>query len=143
MTEFTPGASFLGGLTIGLAAGLLLLLNGKIAGISGIIGGLFGKFFGEDKLWRYLFLLGLIIGGFICINLIPQQTAKDIHFDTAWVIAAGLFVGVGTSLGSGCTSGHGICGLARFSKRSIVATLTFMGSGFLTTYILKILGVSI
>jgi hypothetical protein len=124
VTEFTPFSALIGGVILGVSALLLVLFNGKIAGISGIVSkGL--RQFNSDGLWRWMFILGIIIGpiisGFWHYTL-PSQ------IDISWplIIAGGLFVGIGSKLGSGCTSGHGICGIGRFSTRSIVATSVFM-----------------
>lgn len=126
--------ALVGGAFIGLASAFLLLSNGKIAGISGIVGGLFFTKKG-DASWRLMFLIGLIVGG-IAINLVlPQNTIATSTPSFARAALAGLIVGIGTSIGSGCTSGHGVCGVSRFSKRSIVATLTFMATGFLTMWL--------
>ena len=125
MANFTPVSAAIGGALIGLAAALLMLLTGRIAGISGILGGCLG-FAGNDKGWRLAFIAGLIVapltGGLLGFPL-PFPEMPD-----SWtvIVAAGLLVGFGTRLGSGCTSGHGICGVARLSPRSIAATGTFM-----------------
>lgn len=128
-----------GGLLIGAASALLLLFNGRVAGISGILGGLvFDRAAGEMR-WRWLFLMGLLLGPVVAGLL---ALAQPITLSAGWpgTILAGLLVGFGTRLGGGCTSGHGVCGLARFSKRSFVATATFMGFGFLTVFLLRIWG---
>lgn len=128
-----------GGLLIGAASALLLLFNGRVAGISGIVGGLvFDRPAGEMR-WRWLFLMGLMLGPVIAGLLALTQ---PITLTTGWAgtLIAGLLVGFGTRLGGGCTSGHGVCGLARFSKRSFAATATFMGFGFLTVFLLRIWG---
>ena len=126
--------ALLGGGLIGLASSFLLLANGKIAGISGIIGGFLGGKKG-DSLWRLMFLLGLIVGGFIISLVFRENTIVAAAPSYTRAILAGLIVGIGTALGSGCTSGHGVCGISRFSKRSIVATVTFMITGFLTLWL--------
>ncbi|QED29839.1 YeeE/YedE family protein [Microvenator marinus] len=120
----------LGGGIIGLASALLLAFNGRIAGISGITGGLISPTRGEVS-WRLMFLIGLLGGGFLMALLMPEAFTASPR-STFWVVAAGLLVGFGTRLGSGCTSGHGVCGLSRFSPRSLVATLTFIGAGMVT-----------
>ena len=136
MENFTPLSALLGGALIGLSITLLLLFNGRIAGISGIMNGLFQSPKSE-AIWRLTFLIGLVIGTLIFQSfssepLLPVQTSP------LWLIAIGGFlVGIGTRLGSGCTSGHGICGIASLSKRSIFATLTFMSSGMITVYFIK------
>lgn len=136
MENFTPFASLAGGIFIGLSAVVLMLLNGRIAGISGITAGLL-SFSGPiaDRGWRLAFVAGLIIAPLVLALLRGQ------HADIAFVaplpamIFAGLLVGFGTVLGNGCTSGHGICGIARLSIRSIVATGVFMAAGFATTFL--------
>jgi uncharacterized protein len=117
-----------GGGLIGLSASMMLLLNGRIAGISGIVGGAL-KLPAGDLDWRLLFVLGLLTGGAVLFALDPGFFTIGIDRSVGAVIAAGLLVGVGVRLGNGCTSGHGVCGLSRFSPRSLVATLTFMGTG--------------
>ena len=127
MESFTPIASLLGGLLIGFASALLLVGNGRIAGISGITGGVL-RFQRGDTLWRALFVAGLILGGFIAATLYPDTVAFDVPRSYAAVIVAGLLVGIGTQMGSGCTSGHGVCGLSRLSRRSAVAVFAFMAT---------------
>lgn len=121
-------AASLGGALIGLSASAMLLLNGRIAGISGIVGTAL-KIPRGDMLWRMVFVGGLIAGGVVLFLVNPATF--EVAIDRSWVAiaAAGLLVGVGVRLGSGCTSGHGVCGLSRFSPRSLVATLTFMAAG--------------
>jgi uncharacterized membrane protein YedE/YeeE len=114
----------------------LLLCDGKIAGISGIAGGLVSPTTG-DILWRAFFLLGLVTGGLLFMVVAPQVFTIGITRSTGALVLAGLFVGFGTRLGNGCTSGHGVCGISRFSARSIVATLTFMITGSVTVYIIN------
>jgi len=133
--HFTPFASLIGGALIGLAAVILLLWNGRIAGISGIIGGLL-RFDQGDTGWRLLFLAGLLLAPWIYTRFAPPPELQ-IDSANAVLIIAGLLVGFGTRLGSGCTSGHGVCGLSRFSLRSLVATLGFMAVGFLTVYVVR------
>ncbi len=126
----------IGGLLIGLSAVLLLAFNGRIAGISGILGGLVLDDKADDRAWRWLFLLGFFAGAVLVALLpIPAPAASTLH----WLVlaGAGLLVGFGTRISNGCTSGHGICGLARLSKRSFAATLTFIGFGFLTVFIIR------
>ncbi len=134
-THFTPGAALMGGLLIGLAAALLLLGNGRIAGISGIVGGLLRPAPGEIG-WRVAFVLGLMLAPLV-FSLMAPLPAAQIDADTFTLIAAGLLVGVGTRYGAGCTSGHGVCGLSRGSLRSLVATATFMLAGFATVYVFR------
>ena len=126
-----------GGAMIGLAASALLLFNGRIAGISGILGGLVLDRRPGDRWWRALFLLGIVVGALL-LSLIGAATVSG-SSPYGWfgMLSGGLLVGFGTRLGSGCTSGHGVCGLARLSKRSLTATLTFMFFGFLTVFILR------
>jgi len=133
--NFTLIASLLGGLLIGIAAALLILFNGKIAGISGIIGGLISAN-REDRFWRIAFLVGLIIAPSVWQMFYPLPTIQ-ISSNTPLVIIAGLLVGIGTRIGSGCTSGHGVCGISRFSTRSIIATLMFMAVGFITVFLVR------
>ncbi len=137
IVNFTPIPSLLGGMLIGLSATLLLLLNGRIAGISGICKSVLQKQSASDFSWRFLFIIGMIIGGSIYAythNL--NLTANSMNVDLTKLIIAAVLVGVGTSFGNGCTSGHGICGLSRRSKRSLIATLVFMLFGMLTVLII-------
>ena len=135
MHNFTPLSALIGGLLIGSAAALMLLLKGRIAGISGIVGGLLQPSQGDTS-WRGLFILGMMAAPLVLLaaGRLPQMTT--VASDRTLVLA-GLLVGFGTRLGSGCTSGHGVCGLARRSKRSLVATLVFMASGALTVWIVR------
>ena len=134
-TDFTPWSALGGGLLIGLAVALFVLFNGRIAGISGIVGGLLRPARGERG-WRIAFLLGLVAAPF-AYTLAAPLPAMRIDAGTGTLIAAGLLVGVGTRYGAGCTSGHGVCGLARGSARSLAATLAFMGAGFATVFIVR------
>jgi uncharacterized protein len=136
--NFTPWSALLGGALIGLGAALLLLLNGRIAGISGIAGGVIYPQKGDFG-WRVLFVVGLILGGCLYQWLGVGNGVDHIKavVNTPQLILAGLLVGIGTTVGTGCTSGHGICGLARGSMRSLVATLSFMLSGIMTVYIVR------
>lgn len=134
MTEFTPIESLTGGLLIGVAAALLLLVNGRVAGISGIAGGVLGAV-RRDRLWRALFLLGLPLGAAL-VSMGFEGTGVP-RAPTPLLVAGGLLVGYGTQLGSGCTSGHGVCGMARGSKRSIVATAIFMVTAALTVFVVR------
>jgi uncharacterized protein len=135
MSHFTPISSLLGGLLIGLAAAVLWLANGRIAGISGIVGALPSARSG-DVAWRVAFLGGLIVSPLLWAALAgPPVVSLEASLPT--VIAGGLLVGFGTRLGGGCTSGHGVCGLARFSRRSIVATFVFMVAGFATVFVAR------
>ena len=134
-TDFTPWTALGGGLLIGLAAAMFVLFNGRIAGISGILGGLLRPAPGELG-WRIAFLLGLVAAP-IVYTLAAPLPAMRIDAGTGTLIAAGLLVGIGTRYGAGCTSGHGVCGLARGSARSLAATLAFMGAGFATVFIVR------
>ena len=133
--HFTPWASLAGGVLIGLAAALFILFNGRIAGISGILGGLL-EWPRGDIAWRIAFLLGLI-GAPLVYSLAAPLPAVEVDAGTATLVVAGLLVGIGTRYGAGCTSGHGVCGLSRRSPRSLVATLAFMAAGFLTVFIVR------
>lgn len=116
-----------GGALIGLSASLLLVLNGRITGISGVLHALLSPLRGVELAWRLLFVLGLVLGGLVAMGLVP--TAQGASPGLATALVAGALVGVGTRLGNGCTSGHGVCGLSRLSARSLVATLTFITTG--------------
>jgi uncharacterized membrane protein YedE/YeeE len=131
--NFTAFGALVGGLLIGLSAALLLFFNGRIAGISGIVGGLLARPRSGDYAWRIAFVAGLIAAP-VLYQRIAQLPESRIDADWGTLILAGLLVGFGTRLGSGCTSGHGVCGLSRLSPRSLVATLTFMAAGFLTVF---------
>lgn len=135
MTTFEPVSATLGGLLIGLAAGLLLLANGRIAGIAGILGGCFRGGRGELA-WRSAFLLGLPLGAGL-MGLARGTFPFEITSSPALLVAGGLLVGFGTQLGKGCTSGHGVCGLSRGSRRSLGATLTFMAVGAATVFVVR------
>lgn len=131
LENFTPFASLAGGALIGVASGLLWLGAGRIAGISGIFGGMLSG--GKELPWRSAFVIAMVISGLLVSLLMPEWfTPAPGSRGPLVVAAAGLLVGFGTRLGSGCTSGHGICGLSRFSARSTVAVVTFMAAGFLT-----------
>ncbi len=134
-TNFTPSASLAGGALIGLAAALFLLFNGRIAGISGILGGLL-QWPKGDIAWRLAFLLGLIAAP-LAYGLFAPLPVATVNAGTATLVAAGLLVGIGTRYGSGCTSGHGVCGLSRRSPRSLMATVAFMAAGFVTVFIVR------
>lgn len=133
--SFTPWTALAGGALIGLAGALLLVMNGRIAGISGILGGVF-RCQGSDCAWRAAFVAGLVLAPFVW-GWFGSLPAFQLDSGSGLLIAAGLLVGFGTRLGSGCTSGHGVCGLARLSPRSLVATLTFMAAGFATVYLMR------
>ena len=130
---FTPWASLAGGALIGLAAAMFLLVNGRIAGISGILGGLLVPSKG-DIAWRVAFLAGMLIAptAWLLVSALPEAR---IDASYPMLVVAGLLVGIGTRYGSGCTSGHGVCGLSRLSLRSLAATLSFMTAGFITVYV--------
>lgn len=132
---FTPVAALAGGLLIGLAAAAFILLNGRIAGISGILGGLIKPHRG-DIVWRLAFIIGLIAAPLI-YALFWRLPEIQIEANPLTLIAAGLIVGFGTRMGSGCTSGHGVCGIARLSLRSIIATVIFMAAGFITVFLVR------
>ena len=133
--NFTPWASLAGGALIGLAAALLLLCNGRIAGVSGIVGGLIKPRL-HDASWRIAFVGGLMVAPLIW-QLFSQLPTIQIDADYGMLIIAGLLVGIGTRYGAGCTSGHGVCGISRLSPRAIVATLSFMAAGFATVYVVR------
>jgi uncharacterized membrane protein YedE/YeeE len=130
---FSPWSSFAGGVLIGLAAAMFVLLNGRIAGISGILGGLLRPVRGDID-WRVAFVLGLV-GAPLVYLLFASTPTLQIDASFGALVSAGLLVGVGTRYGGGCTSGHGVCGLSRLSPRSMVATAAFMGAGFVTVYV--------
>jgi uncharacterized membrane protein YedE/YeeE len=134
--NFTPGSALVGGAVIGLSAVLLMALLGRIAGISGIVGGLIRPAAGEAG-WRAAFLIGLVAGPVLWGAVGGRVPPVEITAELPVLIAGGLLVGAGTALGSGCTSGHGVCGLARLSPRSLVATLTFMAVGIATVFVTR------
>lgn len=133
--HFTPGWAFAGGLMLGIATAAFILINGRILGISGIVGGLLRPKAG-DVGWRLAFVLGMLSAPALYHVVVGPLTMR---IDASWsmVVLAGVLVGLGTRYGAGCTSGHGVCGLGRLSPRSLVATLTFMGTGFLTVFVLR------
>ena len=133
--HFTPWTSLAGGILIGAAAAMFLLLNGRIAGISGILGGLLRPRAGDTG-WRVAFVLGLVAAPLVYQLVVPLPSVQ-IDAGTTLLVVAGLLVGVGTRYGSGCTSGHGVCGLSRLSPRSMVATAAFMSAGFVTVLIVR------
>jgi len=133
--HFTPWTALAGGMLIGLAASLFILLGGRIAGISGILGGLLRPARG-DVAWRLLFLAGIVLVPFGW-SLAAALPAASIDADGATLLVAGLLVGIGTRYGAGCTSGHGVCGVARLSPRSLAATATFVAAGFVTVWLLR------
>ncbi|BCM24380.1 YeeE/YedE family protein [Methyloradius palustris] len=131
--HFTPLASLAGGALIGLAAAILVLFNGKIAGVSGILGGLIAK---QQAAWRWVFIIGLVISPFI-YGLVQPLPSTENQTSLLVLLIAGVLVGIGTTASSGCTSGHGVCGLSRGSLRSLVATLSFMFAGFVAVFIVR------
>ncbi|HEV8109168.1 MAG TPA: YeeE/YedE family protein [Burkholderiales bacterium] len=133
--HFTPWTSLGGGILIGIAAAMLVLLNGRVAGISGILGGLLAPRRGTTA-WRVAFLAGLFAAPLVML-LFGEPAARRIDADFAVLTAAGLAVGIGTSYGSGCTSGHGVCGISRLSPRSLAATAAFMLAGMVTVYVAR------
>ena len=134
MGDFTPVSGLIGGLLIGLAVALMLLLNGRIAGVSGIVGGLVNPKAGDTG-WRAAFVLGLPLGALAYILVAGGPTPVDVLASPPAILIGGLLVGFGTRMGSGCTSGHGLCGLARFSRRSMVATAVFFGVAMVTVFL--------
>ncbi|MCT6719489.1 YeeE/YedE family protein [Acidovorax sp. K2F] len=134
-THFTPWAALAGGVLLGLASAFFVLLNGRVLGISGIVGGLLRPRAG-DIAWRLAFVLGMLVAPSL-YWLVVGPTQPRIDASWGMVVIAGLLVGVGTRYGSGCTSGHGVCGLSRMSPRSLVATLAFMGAGFVTVFLIR------
>jgi uncharacterized membrane protein YedE/YeeE len=136
MQDFTPLGAAIGGALIGLSAALLLALNGRIAGVSGIVGALLPPQRG-DVLWRVLFVLGLVLGAWLFVAAGGSVRGYRVEAPPLLVAVAGVLVGFGTRLGSGCTSGHGICGIARLSPRSLVAVAVFMLSAMLTVFLVR------
>lgn len=132
---FTPWSALIGGVFIGIAAAMFVLLNGRIAGISGVLGGLLRPVRG-DVAWRAAFVAGLVAAPLV-YALFATLPAARIEADAGALVLAGLLVGIGTRYGSGCTSGHGVCGLSRLSPRSLVATGAFMAAGFVTVYVIR------
>jgi uncharacterized membrane protein YedE/YeeE len=132
---FTPVTAIAGGLMIGLAAVVLVLFNGRILGVSGIVGGLFGVRSGDGG-WRIAFLAGVLT---VPVVLLLTGNLPQIQIDAGWgtIVLAGLLVGMGTRYGAGCTSGHGVCGLSRLSWRSVVATVLFVGAGMATVFVVR------
>jgi uncharacterized protein len=136
-THFTPWTALAGGILLGIASAAFILVNGRVLGISGILGGLLLPK-RSDASWRVFFLLGLVLAPATLALLAPGLvSAPRIEAGTVAIVAAGLLVGLGTRYGSGCTSGHGVCGLSRLSPRSLVATLAFMASGFAMVYVIR------
>ena len=136
-TAFTPVASLAGGVLIGVASTLLMLFVGRVMGATGILAGLFQPSSGEDFAWRATLLAGMVTGPAIVWLISGEMPAIQLPISTAALVIGGLIVGVGVTFGSGCTSGHGVCGMARLSPRSIVATLTFMAFTFATVFVVR------
>lgn len=132
---FTPWTALTGGILIGLSAALLVLLNGRIAGVSGVLGGLLTPAQG-DKAWRAAFLIGIVLAP-LAYPMIASLPPVQIDAGYGTLVVSGLLVGMGTRYGGGCTSGHGVCGLSRLSPRSLLATLAFMGAGFVTVFVVR------
>lgn len=128
--------SLLGGAMIGAAATLLLLFNGRLAGVAGIAAGMFSRDRNES-LWRVAFIGGLVLGGLVMVRVVPTAFGAPVLRGAPLAIAAGLLVGVGTRMANGCTSGHGVCGIARLSPRSLIATATFMGVAGMTVFAVR------
>lgn len=136
MTEFTPVTSLLGGALIGLAAVLLMAFHGRIAGMTGILAGLLPPV-SSDWAWRAAFIAGAIVAPWFVLSFSEHAIPYSSPVPTPWVIVGGLVVGAGVYFGSGCTSGHGVCGIARLSVRSLVATLTFMATAVATVFVVR------
>ena len=136
--EFTPVASFTGGALIGVAALFLMLLNGRVMGMSGILSGLLAK--RPDWAWRLAFVIGVIVGPFLFMGLTGAPVERQAVMSGPLLYVAAFLVGLGTAVGSGCTSGHGICGLSRFSLRSLAAVMAFMVSAVITVALIRFLG---
>ena len=134
-THFTPWSSLAGGILIGVAAAMLILVNGRIAGVAGIVGGLLRPASG-DMAWRFAFIIGLLAAPAAYL-LSAEPAPPTIAAGYPVLVAAGLLVGVGTRYGSGCTSGHGVCGVSRLSPRSLAATLVFMAAGIATVFVVR------
>ncbi|MEE4189121.1 MAG: YeeE/YedE thiosulfate transporter family protein [Roseobacter sp.] len=136
-TAFTPWASLAGGVLLGVASTLLMLFVGRVMGATGVLAGMFQPSSGSDFAWRAALLAGMATGPAIVWLLSGEMPAVDVPISTIALVIGGLVVGVGVTFGSGCTSGHGVCGMARLSPRSIVATLTFMAFTFATVFIIR------
>ena len=139
MDNFTPVSALAGGVIIGLASVWLLAANGRIAGVSGILHGLFGGMTASPpggRPWRVAFIAGLILAGFVWHAFVPGSFSSR-ELTAGWVALAGALVGFGTRVGGGCTSGHGVCGLGRFSLRSLVAVMVFMATGMAATFVMR------
>jgi uncharacterized protein len=136
MTEFTPLMSLLGGTLIGLSAVLLMAFHGRIAGMTGILTSLLPPV-SSDWAWRAAFVAGAIVAPMLILSLTNHAIDYSSPVPTPWIVIGGLIVGVGVYFGSGCTSGHGVCGMARLSPRSIVATATFLGTAMITVFVTR------
>jgi uncharacterized membrane protein YedE/YeeE len=138
MENFTPIPSLLGGALIGLSSSLMLLLHGRIAGITGILGGAVDpETAPSERVWRLVFVAGLVLGAWVLLPFLPANFELGVMRSTPVLVLAGILVGWGTRLGSGCTSGHGVCGISRGSKRSLLATMTFIASGAATVWLYR------
>lgn len=137
MTEFTPVLSLIGGAIIGLATVALMAFHGRIAGINGIVSGLLARPATSDWAWRAAFIAGMIASPLAILLATGQMPQITVPVEPVFLVIGGFLVGIGASLGSGCTSGHGVCGMSRLSMRSIVATLTFMATGLITVYVMR------
>ena len=135
MEDFTPVSGLIGGLMLGAATVLLLWLNGRLAGISGIVGGIVNPK-GGDRGWRVVFVMGILLGTFVS-TLVAGGRLVQVQASIPVLVAAGLLVGFGTRLGSGCTSGHGLCGLSRLSRRSVAATMVFFAVAMATVFLVR------
>ena len=137
VTEFTPLASTIGGMLIGISAVMLMLFNGRIAGISGVLGRLFPPYDGADPGGAAAFVIGLLVAPLFYAAVMGAPFAQTVSNNVGLMIAAGLLVGFGSAYGGGCTSGHGVCGFARLSLRSLIATAIFMGTGMATVLVMR------
>jgi len=137
MENFTPYSALFGGILIGLGASLFMLLNGRIAGISGMLKGLLPLSTVLDNSWRVAFVIGLVSAGLAYQTLVPTHSLPAENSSPIILVLGGLLVGFGTAMGSGCTSGNGVCGLSRFSLRSLIATVIFLSTGIVTVYVLR------
>lgn len=135
MVEFSGLIALVGGIVIGLSATILLAFNGQIAGISGIVNGAF--LWEKDRIWHWLFLVGMVLGGALYEYGLAAHPTPVSGFVPWVMIPAGFLVGFGTRMGNGCTSGHGVCGLGRLSLRSLIAVITFLGTGMMTVFVLR------
>ena len=137
MENFTPYSALFGGILIGLGASLFMFLNGRIAGISGMLKGLLTPSTVLDNSWRVAFVIGLVSAGLVYQTLVPTKSLPAENTSLIILVLGGLLVGFGTAMGTGCTSGHGVCGLSRFSLRSLIATVIFLSTGIVTVYVLR------